>query len=60
MNNVKKAFLTLILIVAVLAYTVFNFVSGKISMSYLLVFSVILGIPFVNILNILIQELKNR
>ena len=60
MNNVKKAFLTLILIVAVLAYTVFNFVSGKISMSYLLVFSVILGIPFVNILNILIQELKYR
>ena len=60
MNNVKKAFLTLILIVAVLAYTVFNFVSGKISMSYLLVFSVILGIPFVNILNILIQDLKTR
>ena len=60
MNNFKKAFLTLILIVAVLAYTVFNFVRGEISMSYLLVFSVILGIPFVNIVNILIQELKNR
>ena len=60
MNNITKSLLTLLLMAAVLGYTIFNYLTGKISMTYFLVFAVILGIPFVNLVNILLQELKNR
>ena len=60
MDNLKKALLTLLVMAAVIGYTIFNYVTGKISMMYFLVFMVILGIPFLNMINILIQELKNR
>ena len=60
MNKIPKMILTLCAMAAVIGYTLFNFSTGKISMTYCVVFLAILGIPFINILNILIQELKNR
>ena len=60
MDNVKKMILTLIFMAAVIAYTVSNYISGKISMTYFVVFMAILCIPFLNMVNILIRELKNR
>ena len=60
MNKLTKILLSLLLIAAVMGYTVYNYISGKTDMVSFLVFVVILGIPFVNMVNILIQELKNR
>ena len=60
MNKLTKTFLSLLLILAVMAYTVYNFTAGKTDQFSFLVYLVILGIPFVNMLNILIRELKNR
>jgi hypothetical protein len=60
MNKLTKIMLSLLLIAAVMAYTVYNFTSGKTDQFTFLVYLVILGIPFVNMVNILIQELKNR
>ena len=60
MNKLTKILLSLLLIAAVMGYTVYNFAAGKTDRFSCLVFLVILGIPFVNMVNILIQELKNR
>ena len=60
MNKLTKIILSLLLIAAVLAYTIYNYTAGKTDQFAFLVFTVILGIPFVNMVNILIQELKNR
>ena len=60
MNKLTKILLSLLLIAAVMGYTVYNYLTGKTDMFSFLVFAAILGIPFVNMINILIQELKNR
>ena len=60
MNKLTKILLTLLLMAAVLGYTIYNYTAGKTDQFTFLVFMVILGIPFVNMINILIQELKNR
>ena len=60
MSNITKMILSLVVMAAVIGYTVFNFLRGQISMTYFLVFMAILCIPFLNMINLLIQELKNR
>lgn len=60
MNKIAKMVLTLMGILAVLGYTYYNYVTGQRDLTFLIVCVVVLGIPFVNILNLLIQELKNR
>lgn len=60
MNKIAKMVLTLLGILAVLGYTCYNYMTGQRDLTFLLVCAVILGIPFVNILNLLIQELKNK
>ena len=60
MNKLTKIILSLLQMAAVIAYTVYNFTAGKTDQFDFLVYLVILGIPFVNMINILIQELKNR
>ena len=60
MNNIQKAALTILVMVAVLVYTVLNYVNGKIDLTYFLVFVVVLGIPLCNMVNILIKELKSK
>ena len=60
MNSITKILSTLLLMAAVMGYTIYNYITGKIDTTYLLVFVVILGIPFVNIINILIRDWKNK
>ena len=60
MNKIAKMVLTLLGILAVLGYTFYNYTTGARDLTFLIVCTAVLGIPFVNILNILIQELKNR
>ena len=60
MSNIAKTILTLVVMAAVIGYTVFNFLQGQISITYFLVFMAILCIPFLSMINLLIQELKNR
>jgi len=60
MNQIIKIILSLVLMAAVIGYTIFNFVTGKISMVYFVVFMAILCIPFLNMINILIRELKEK
>ena len=60
MKNAVKMVLTLLCMVAVLGYTVYNYTMGKTDLTMLMVSVVILGIPFINIIHLLIQELKNK
>ena len=60
MTKLTKILLTLLLMTAVLAYTVYNFATGRSDMTSFLVYALILGIPYVNLVNLAIQELKNR
>ena len=60
MENTKKAVVTILVMVAVMAYTVFNYANGRIDMPMFLVSMAILGIPLVNMINLLIQEWKKK
>ena len=60
MNNITKAILAIIVMVAVLAYTILNYLNGKTEFTMLVVSMAIIGIPLVNMINILIQELKKK
>lgn len=60
MSKIPKILLALVLMTAVLAYTVYHFILGRTDQFAFLVYVVILGIPYVNMINILIQELRNR
>ena len=60
MNNIKKIILMIIVMVAVIGYTIFNYVSGKTDLVFFLVCIVIVGLPLANMINILIQELKKK
>ena len=60
MHSVTKILATLVLMAAVLAYTVYNFITGKTDLTMFLVFAAIIGIPFVNLINLLIQELRKK
>ena len=60
MNKLTKIILSLLLMTAVIGYTIYNFVIGQTEQVSFVVYMVILGIPFVNMINLLIQEWKNR
>ena len=60
MNTVGKAVAVMVFMVAVMGYTVFNYLSGKIDMTMFAVCILIMGIPLFNIVNILIQQWKNK
>ena len=60
MNNITKALLTILAMAAVMVYSALNYVNGKIDRMYLIVIFLILGIPMVNMINLVIQELKKK
>ena len=60
MNIVKKSILTIVTILAVMAYTVWNYASGRTDTVMFLVCMAIMGIPLVNMINLLIQERKKK
>jgi hypothetical protein len=59
-NKTAKTLLTLLLMAAVIAYTIYNYIPGRTNQTTFLVYMVILGIPFVNMIRILIQERDGR
>ena len=60
MNKTVKALLTILAMLAVMAYTVWNYSNEKIDFAMFLVSMIILGIPMVNMINLMIQEWKNK
>jgi len=60
MNDRTKTLLTILAMAAVIGYTIFNYVSGRIDTMYFFVFMAILCIPLLNMINILIREWKNK
>ena len=60
MNKTAKTLLTLLLMAAVIAYTIYNYISGRTNQTTFLIYMVILGIPFANMIRILIQERDGR
>lgn len=60
MNQLTKIILAIVLMVAVIGYTVFNYISGKIDLVYFLVCVAIVGLPLANMINIMIRELKDK
>ena len=60
MNERTKVFLSILTILAVIGYTIFNYATGKINGTYFWVFMAILCIPLMNMVNILIREWKDK
>ena len=60
MDTVKKSIFTILVMLAVMAYTVWNYVNGKTDLVMFLVCMAIMGIPLVNMINLLIQEWKKK
>ena len=60
MDNVKKGILAILVMLAVMAYTVWNYIQGKTDLIMFLVCMAILGIPMMNMINLLIQEMKKK
>ena len=60
MDNIKKGILTILFMLAVMVYTVMNYASGKIDLVMFVVCMAIMGIPMMNMINLLIQEIKKK
>ena len=60
METKMKAILTIVTMLMVMGYTVWNYVSGKTDLVMFLVCMAIMGIPMVNMINILIEEWKKK
>ena len=52
--------MTIVLLVAVLVYTVINYVTGKTSLVFFLICVLALSVPLLKMLSIFLQEWKNR
>ena len=52
--------MTIVLLVAVLIYSVVNYVTGKTSLVFFLVCVLALSVPLLKMLSIFLQEWKNR
>lgn len=52
--------MTIVLLVAVLVYTVINYVTGKTSLVFFLICVLALAVPLLKMLSILYQQWKNR
>ena len=60
MNKKTQMILTILMILAALGYTIYNYVIGKTEPMMLVVCVMILGWPLVNIVRGLIDELRNN
>ncbi len=60
MKKIPEMILTIVLILAVLGYTFYNYSVGKTDATMLIVCAVILGWPLINIVRGLIEALKNK
>ena len=60
MKTFAKPLGLIVLMLAVIGYTVYNYLHGKIDSAMFLVSIVILGLPLFNMVNLLIQEWKKK
>lgn len=60
MRNLPKALFTILAMAAVMVYTVINYLNGKTDFTMFIVCMVILAIPMFNMINILIQQWKEK
>ena len=60
MNPTVKIIGTIVLILAVMAYTAFNYATGKTDSKLFLVSMALLGYVLIGMVNQLVQHLKNR
>lgn len=60
MNPIVKIIATIVLILAVMAYTVFNYTTGKTDNKMFLVSMALLGYVLIGMVNQLIQHLKSK
>lgn len=60
MNPIVKIIATIVLILAVMAYTVFNYTTGKTDIKMFLVSMALLGYVLMGMVNQLIQHLKSK
>ena len=60
MNELVKKLLTIVLIVAALGFTFYNYLNGKVSMLALCLVVFMLGRPAVTIISSIISDLKDR
>lgn len=60
MKPIVKIIGTILLILAVMAYTVFNYSTGKTDSTFFVVSMVILAYPLLGMINQLIQQLKHK
>ena len=60
MKPVLKLSLVLLLMLAVIVYTVYNYLAGNSEFGYFFIAIAVMGLPFVSMLNQLIQELKKK
>ncbi len=60
MNDAKKNIFVVVLILAVMAYTIYNYVAGKTDTTMFVVCMAIMGFPLLNIINITIQQWRNK
>jgi hypothetical protein len=58
-ENMKKV-LVILLMLAVIVYTVLNYRSGRIDRTYMAVCLVLLGLPMVNMIRLMIQDWKEK
>ena len=55
MKETIKKFLVILLMLAVVVYTILNYRSGRIDQTQLIVYLVLLGLPLANMLRLMIQ-----
>lgn len=60
MKPIVKKLLTVALMIAVLGYTIFNYIGGKISIPALCIACFIIGYPMINIITSIIGDLRER
>ena len=58
MKNLAKPILVILLSLAVMGYTVYNYTIGQTSLINLFIFMAILAFPVINMIGILVDELR--
>lgn len=59
-QKIIRALLTMVLILAVAAYTIYNYANGLTDRISFMIYMVILAVPFANMAGFLYQELKGK
>ena len=60
MSNIAKAIMTIAITLAVMAYSVWNYVNGKTDLVMFVVCMAIMGMPMLNMIRLLIEEGRKK